>query len=565
MKTIARILHNKYHVFDNHLRTVGHHVLVHIVVAIGILIFIWGGGLFIFHWVFGFLKDHEPFGPPLIHRLMSMVLVAFFSMLIFSNLIITLSTTYVSREIEFFMTLPLRMGQIFWSKFLETTIYSSWAFLVMAMPVFVAYGQALGAAWSFYPALLLLMLPFTIIPASIGALITMVISAYVPARRARTLAFVVGGVSIALAVLLIRMMGGKAMRMGGTDSEFGALMVMLNFGARPWLPNVWMVRGMLAALGGDWLRYLYWLAMLLSTALMFCQVCAWLVRPLYYRGWALARDFGSPARTGRWTSIFDRMDPWLRFLPLHTRALVGKDMRVFWRDPVQWSQLLILFSLLVIYVVNVGAAFPTSDYAGMITAYWKARVSFINMGAACFILSILSTRFMYPLLSLEGKEFWIIGLAPMKRDALIWQKYWLCWAAAITLTESVVLFSCWAMNADAEVLILSVVTVLVLSFGLTSLAIGLGAMTPNFREDNPARIANGLGGTVNVVVSLLYIATVLGLEGVVFLAGKAGQHINLARWNWHLAGCAAALVAVHFIVIFVPMWLGLRRWRNMEF
>ena len=44
-------------------------------------------------------------------RLIKMVLLAFFSMLIFSNLIIMLTTTYISREVEFAPTFQLwRLG-----------------------------------------------------------------------------------------------------------------------------------------------------------------------------------------------------------------------------------------------------------------------------------------------------------------------------------------------------------------------------------------------------------------------------------------------------------------------
>lgn len=565
MTVITRILANKYRIVDNHIRTVGHHIMIHALVGVGIMLFIWALGLVVFDWMFGFLKDQEPFGQPLINMLISMVLVAFFSMLIFSNLIITLSTTYVSREVEYFMSLPLSMNQIFWAKLIETTVYSSWAFLVMSMPVFVAYGWALEAELVFYPALLLLLLPFIVIPAGLGSLITMVIAAFFPARRARTLAFVLGGLSIALTVLLIRMMGGRVVMSEG-DNDFGSIMTMLSFGSRPYLPNVWLVKGMLAAADRRWDQYLYWFAMLASSALMIGQVCAWLVGPLYYRGWAMGRDTGSPPTRGRKKrSLFDRLDSVYGFLPRHLSALVGKDVRVFWRDPVQWSQLLILFGLLVIYVANIRFVVPKNEDSLMLTTYWKARLSLFNMGAACFILSILSTRFMYPMLSLEGKQYWIIGLAPMRRTTVVWQKYFLCWAGAAALTESIVLFSCWALQVDRQIFLISIVTILALSFGLTSLAIGLGAITPDFKEDNPARIANGLGGTVNVVLSLLYIGSVLSMVGALYLADKAGDHVSLRAWRWHIAATVLGLVAVNALAIVAPMWLGLRRWRRMEF
>ena len=565
MGHILLLLTNRYRVFDNYVKSIRRHVLIHVFVAAGVLLIIWGGGMGLFGLVFNFLKNQEPFGPPLIDRLMSMVLMAFFAMLIFSNLIVTLSTTYVSREVEYLMTMPLKMSQLFWFKLIESTFYSSWAFALMALPTFVAYGWALEAPLLFYPALILMLAPFIAIPAGLGALITMAVSAFFPARRARILALALGGVSIAITVALIRMMGGRAMALANADSDFSALMSMMSFGATPVLPNVWLVRGMQATIRGAWGEYLYWLAMLASTALMVGQICAWLIGPLYYRGWTLARESGSAGRVGRWGSVFDRLDVLFAPLPRHVRALVGKDVRVFWRDPVQWSQLLILFGLLVIYVGNITTTVPRYEGSLLLSAIWKARISFFNMGAACFVLSILSTRFMYPMLSLEGKEFWIVGLAPMKRTTLVWQKYWLSWTASTVLTLSIVVFSCFTLEVDLDMFLISVFTVLILSFGLTSLAVGLGATTPDFREDNPARIANGLGGTVNVILSLLYIGVVLALEGTLYLTYRVVRYWRVSEWNAQIVACVAALVLVNLCAIILPMKLGLKRWREMEF
>ncbi len=566
MNMISRILSIKYRIFDNHLRNIRRHVIFHLTVGLFVLLFAWGGGMFFFDWLFGFLIDQEPFGQPLINLLMSMVLISFFAMLTFSNLIVTLSTTYVSREVEFFMTLPLTMKQIFWSKLIETTLYSSWAFAVMSMPTFVAYGQAWEAGWWFYPALLLLMAPFIAIPAGLGALITMVVSAFVPARKARFLAIGFGAVAVFGVVVLVRIMGGRAMAMGSHADDFGQVMAMLTFGGRPWLPNVWLVKGMLASAQEQWGTYCYWLAMLVSTALMVGQVCSWLIEPLYYRGWTLARDTSSAmGRSPSRRSLFDYLDWALGFLSSHTRALTGKDVRTFWRDPVQWSQLLMFFALLIIYLANFSTMSSRNSDDGLLaTPLWQARLSIINMGVSCFILSIISTRFMYPMLSLEGRQAWIIGLAPMKKTGLVWQKYWLCWSVAFVFTELIAVLSGVILRLDTDIFLISLTTILFLSFGLTSLAVGLGAMTPNFAEDNPARIANGLGGTVNVILSLAYVGGILALEGSLYIAFKTGA-MDQRGWSWMLPAGVLSWFLIHAVAITIPMWLGLRRWRRIEF
>jgi len=192
-------------------------------------------------------------------------------------------------------------------------------------------------------------------------------------------------------------------------------------------------------------------------------------------------------------------------------------------------------------------------------------MSFFNMGAGCFVLSILTTRFVYPMLSLEGRQFWTIGLAPIKRESLVWEKYWLCWLASLTLTGTLMLFSNLTLRMSNDFVILSMVTVVMLSFGLTSLSVGLGALTPNFKEDNPARIANGLGGTMNIILSLLYVGVILALEFWPVFLHSTGRLERMEFRNLIVWGPLAGIVLVNAIVIFVTMRMGLRNWRELEF
>ena len=58
------------------------------------------------------------------------------------------------------------------------------------------------------------------------------------------------------------------------------------------------------------------------------------------------------------------------------------------------------------------------------------------------------------------------------------------------------------------------VTCVLLCLGLSGIAVGLGARFPNFRGQSPSQIAAGFGGTLNLVVSTLYILAVVLLTAV---------------------------------------------------
>jgi hypothetical protein len=81
------------------------------------------------------------------------------------------------------------------------------------------------------------------------------------------------------------------------------------------------------------------------------------------------------------------------------------------------------------------------------------------------------------------------------------------------------------------------------AWSLAGLAVGLGAQDPQFNEQNPARIASGVGGVVFMFLGLAYLAAMTGLLTWPMLwvdrAVTLGWSPGPARW----AGAAALTVA----------------------
>jgi ABC-2 type transport system permease protein len=562
----------KKQILDNIVGQIRNYLWIHFAAGVFTLFLIVAGGGTFFYMLFHFLVGQEPFGPGLMERLVGIVLLAFFSMLTFSNLIITLTTTYISKETEFLVAFPIGFRSLFIVKLMESIFYSSWGFGLLSLPLFIAYGLAKNASIWFYPASLLMGIPFLVIPACLGALVTMLVSAFLPARKARIYSVVLFVAALALTAVIVKMMGLRSMLISSDLQDFSQIMAFLNVGTVPLLPNYWLARGMAAASNGEFRESIYWFLCLFSTALMIVQVCLWLVPSLYYRGWALSRESASPTMATTRRSVFTLADRGLRIFSPPVRALISKDIRTFWRDPAQWSQLIILFGLLVIYISNISGMSRQMRGLDLFIRQWPTVLSFFNMSATCFVLSILTTRFIYPMLSLEGKQYWVVGLAPFRKEKLVWEKYGICIAGAAFIGVLLTAFSNSVLNARPALAWMSMVTITVLGFGLTSLAVGLGASFPDFREDNPARIANGLGGTMNIVLSLLYIAANIGILilPALYLVDLSDGRIA-ARGNptWlamkHLWPFALAFIAINAAVIILPMRIGIRRWKKIEF
>ncbi|NJL30010.1 MAG: hypothetical protein HC897_20010 [Thermoanaerobaculia bacterium] len=253
------------------------------------------------------------------------------------------------------------------------------------------------------------------------------------------------------------------------------------------------------------------------------------------------------------------VDRLLRALPPPLAALVAKDLKLFWRDPAQWSQFLVFFGIMAFYIANLGGARTVAAQP-----FWRGWAAVLNTTACMLILSTLTTRFVYPLVSLEGRRLWMIGLAPLSRRRIVWQKFWLSVGTTAVFTVGLALASAWALDLDWPLRLLSVGSVAATTFALSGLAVGLGSLYPNFQEENPARIVSGLGGTLTFLLSVLYVALVAMAQTVLFQWPRLEPYLPKGAFGWVSATVAAWIVVLTLAVCLVPMKLGLRHFERVE-
>jgi ABC-2 type transport system permease protein len=240
------------------------------------------------------------------------------------------------------------------------------------------------------------------------------------------------------------------------------------------------------------------------------------------------------------------------------RLLVLKDIRNFFRDPVQWSQLVILFGLLALYL----AYLPRTRPDGFSTA-WQALICFLNFGAVTLILSTFTSRFVFPMISMEGRQMWLAGLWPLSRANVMWSKF--LYATTITglAAMSVTALSIWSLSLPASLAFAQAIGTFSICLGLCGVAVGLGARLPNYQEANAGRIASGLGGTVNLIASVGLVGAGVGLVGAIcFRLVQGGDLSRLDGWCWLLF---AALALVGPLAGWLAMRLGIRSFEHQQF
>ncbi|HEX9136262.1 MAG TPA: hypothetical protein VF905_04860, partial [Nitrospirota bacterium] len=156
--------------------------------------------------VLTYFRAIEGLGDLLALRLLSMILLTFFSILVFSNIVASLSTFYLSGELDILLSSPVKIEDIYRAKFIETIVDSSWMTLIYGLPVFIAYGMVFKASLAYYLGLALTIVPFLIIPAGIGIIVTMLLVNAFPARRAKDILVLLGLLFFVVMYILFRML-----------------------------------------------------------------------------------------------------------------------------------------------------------------------------------------------------------------------------------------------------------------------------------------------------------------------------------------------------------------------
>ena len=248
------------------------------------------------------------------------------------------------------------------------------------------------------------------------------------------------------------------------------------------------------------------------------------------------------------------------------RLLLVKDLRLFRRDVTQWSQFAIFFGLLALYFANVRSFSYNATYSSMI--------GFLNVAVIGLILSTFTTRFIYPMISLEGRRFWILGLLPVNRDQIVWSKFIFSSVGSLVPCTLLVLLSDLTLGIPPMFIAIHETCCVILCFGLSGIAVGLGARMPDLRESSPSKIAAGFGGTLSLVISALFIMLVVIIAAVpshLFTATQASQSPLIVRgvlgWAGSGAGIVCSMVVVVAIGLFATLWpmiLGLKAFRTLE-
>src|SRR2546422_120552 len=441
------------------------------ILVVAALLF-WGGIFAFLYKILNALERVPDVGPLLAGKILGVALLTFFGILVLSNVITSLSSFFLAKDLDLLVSAPVDWLRLYSAKLGETLLHSSWMVALMAVPVFAA----------------------------------------------------------------------------------------LRHPTSPALPSGWAARAVRGSLRGrvDVLP----LALLWSTAGAFVVLGASLHRRLFAPGFTKAQE--AAERFVRGTLWRRTVGALLYFLPVAKREFVIKDVKLFFRDTTQWSQLILLAVLVVVYLFNIKTLpLHRGEAVGF---FYITLVSFLNLGLAGFVLAAIAARFIFPAVSLEGRHMWLLRSSPLDLGALLWSKYWVGTIPLLGLALLLTGVTNMLLEVRPFMMVLGLVAIVCLTFAIGALALSFGALFPQFETENAAQIPTSFGGLVYMMATVALLAVVIfGLWQGVFQYVRSiylGQPVVVDAW---MIGWFAATAALCAVVTATALRAGLRRMERLEF
>ncbi len=523
-------------------------------------------GFLIFYGGLGYLNTFPLVGPLLTRRVLFLLLAFFFVMLLFSNIVVGYGAMFRSRDTIWLFTLPIASRDIYRWKLLEHILVSSWALLFFVAPLLLAYCMVLNGGLLFFGLAWLLLIPFVVIPAVCASFAALLLARFFSAHTMQW-AFWLGGLAgLFLIALQIAPASTELNEVSADLLSINEILKKSEFVLSDGLPSAWFTRALLAMTLEFQAEAFFYALLLTSYALVAISLASRLGSRLFLNSWMRAAEMeghGPGVPSGQ---NFSRalIHPWEWILnllpsPRPAKSMLIKDQLLFWRDPAQWSQFLIFFGLLGIYIVNL-----RNISVDVSSPFWSTVISYLNLGSMALTLSTLTTRFVFPQFSIEGRRLWILGMSPLGLHRIVMQKFITSALFSGGLTVGLMWISSSVLQLPLSNTVIFCSAVGLLAAGLSGLAVGLGTIFPNLREENPAKIVSGFGGTLCLVLSFLFIVAMLLVLMIPAFFQDRSSNMPLFRWDLStLVGCVGACI-LGISTAMLPMRLALRRVATME-
>jgi len=511
-------------------------------------------------------------GALLSDRLIYVMFFCFMMMLVFSVAVTSYISLYRNRDTRWLLTLPLSHRTIFLWKCFEAAAFSSWGLIFILTPLLLAFAGMRGVSPGFFFKTASVLFLFLIIASASGALLLISAVRWLNRRQIAT-GMIMLGLFLSGTAIHSGLRDRKIVQDSGLSAALTFQRVLHHTGiaVNRGVPSTWIAGAIV-----DWSRpyrhfgSVLYPTLLLSHALMAVVLLSSAGERWFYQSWnrslqnsaASTRKRGQdpPAVVKRVDFAYPPPSVLARIIGRPLAAISKKDFLTFVREPAQWVQFSLVFGLLAIY--SSGLRQMNGEMTQPRDLY---LVAFLNLAVCALALSTLTTRFVFPQFSLEGRRLWILAMSPLKLPSIITQKFVTSTFFSSLIVAMILFIGGYNLQLGFNDSAFFAVAIVLLSFGLNGLAVGLGVLFPNLRESNAAKIVSGFGGTLCLVGSFIYILTFILL--LAYLRWDIFKN-NSVDPNWFRTQSGLVtlilLISLTFITTLGPLFFSKKKLKRLE-
>lgn len=448
---------------------------------------------FFFIRIFGFLSQRDEF--PLYFRLflsekiLMMVFMTLFLMLILSALVSALNIFFLSKDLKLLFSSPLGSGRIFLWKAIETAVTSSVMVWFFALPVLYGYCYYFAPKWHQILGILLVFSLYLVCGICLGILLGMIIPSFFSVRKMQPILSLVSIGLVSSIVIFLRLLRPEKFINPDAIENLLEYMAGLKIGAFSYFPFFWISRSMTHVAKGESRQFWGVVALFFIVVSLFSVVAFLFQRRFYSR----LVDHLNEGTSGTVRSSWGR-----RGIRSDMAPLWKKEIKSFTRSPSQWSQLLIVAAMAVVFVLNIRSIPLPHPSVRHIIAY-------LNMGMAIFIVVGLGSRFTFTSIPMEGTGLAHVLASPMDRKAFFRFKVWFFTLPQIVIGLGLFFSGDAAMDMDPFIRIAGIIFILPMVIFVSLLALYFGLRIERLQTVSPQHLIVSRPGISYMMWSLFCI------------------------------------------------------------
>ncbi len=472
-------------------------------------------------------------------KVFQMAWILIFIMLIFSSMVSSISSIYLSEDNEIVFSAPISTVNLFFMRYISGTIYTSWMMIIFSLPIFATYGIVFQTPVTYWFLMVPTLLSITLTATCLSTLLTIMLVKFFPARHTKDIILYLSLCFGVLIIFLIRLLQPEDMVYYDKYGHLVDYLSKISKPVAPYLPASWASNFLslyLLDLEIDWLLF----SLLLLTPMVLYILGEWCMKVWFFSGYSKSQEsFGGTHRFAKKQLYKPGIWKWI----------FNKESKVFLRDSVEWSQLFMIAALVVIYLYNF-KLLPIEQGA-LSEQFIINLISFLNIGLAGFIMTALSARFVFSSIGSEGGAFYHIKSSPISLRRFLLYKYFFYAIPFTILSLTLIIMSNRILQVEGPMWWISVSTNLFITWVVVGLALAFGSIYADFKAENKTVAMGSMG-------AIIFLLSATAFQIIIIFVGANPVYRIMKRWlNNYAFNSVDLYLLILWIIVSVLLSVGM--------